>query len=201
MFRLRFPIFTKIMHERGIGNGEMADGHLPDPAPPAPTDPRLPLNARQVFKLKKSWKGIKRNMASTGVEMFVRMFRSQTDTKVLFEKFRNIDSEDELRINENLEKHGTKVLEAIDDIINNIDNVDEVLELLRVTGSMHKRFTGFTPAMFWRIEEPFLKAVMLTLGDRYTDNMDVIYRLLIKFILENLDKSLRAALGSSTNST
>ena len=62
----------KIMHERGLGNDEMADRSLPDPAPPAPTDPRLPLNARQVFKLKKSWKGIKRNMAGTGVEMFVR---------------------------------------------------------------------------------------------------------------------------------
>ncbi|OWF35176.1 hypothetical protein KP79_PYT09656 [Mizuhopecten yessoensis] len=49
----------------------MAD-KLPEPAPPAPTDPRLPLDVRQVFKLKKSWKGIKRCMESTGVEMFIR---------------------------------------------------------------------------------------------------------------------------------
>lgn len=35
-------------------------------------DPRLPLNARQVFKLKQSWKGIKRNIEETGVEMFIR---------------------------------------------------------------------------------------------------------------------------------
>lgn len=44
---------------------------------------------------------------------------------------------------------------------------------------------------------------MITLGDRYTDNMDVIYRLLIKFILENLDKALTAELSSTdtTNST
>ncbi|XP_045165798.1 neuroglobin-like [Mercenaria mercenaria] len=191
------------MHERGLGNDEMADGILPEPAPPAPTDPRLPLNARQVFKLKKSWKGIKRNMASTGVEMFVRMFKANDDTKVLFDKFRNIDSEENLRISENLEKHGTKVLEVLDEVINNIDNVDDILELLKVTGAMHKRFTGFSPSMFWRIEEPFLKAVMLTLGDRYTDNMDVIYRLLIKFILEHLDEALKAELSSATtrNST
>lgn len=50
---------------------DMADG-LPEPSPPTPTDPRLPLTARQVFKLKKSWKGIKRCMAATGVEIFVR---------------------------------------------------------------------------------------------------------------------------------
>ncbi len=45
---------------------------LPEPAPPAATDPRLPLDARQVFRLKKSWKGIKRQMPATGTEMFAR---------------------------------------------------------------------------------------------------------------------------------
>lgn len=50
----------------------MADSSIPEPPPPAPTDPRLPLDARQVFKLKKSWKGIKRCIEATGVEMFIR---------------------------------------------------------------------------------------------------------------------------------
>lgn len=77
------------------------------------------------------------------------MFRANDDTKALFDKFKNIDAEVDLRINENLETHGTKVLEVIDEVINNIENVDDVLELLKVTGAMHKRFTGFTPALFW----------------------------------------------------
>ena len=34
-------------------------------------DNRIPLDARQVFKLKKSWKGVKRKLGETGVEMFV----------------------------------------------------------------------------------------------------------------------------------
>lgn len=62
------PSSAKVAHE---DVDDMADS-LPEPAPPAPTDPRLPLTARQVFKLKKSWKGIKRNMELTGVEMFIR---------------------------------------------------------------------------------------------------------------------------------
>ena len=45
---------------------------LPEPAAPEPTDPRLPLDARQVYRLKKSWKGIKRELGPTGIEMFVR---------------------------------------------------------------------------------------------------------------------------------
>ena len=34
-------------------------------------DPRLPLTARQVFKLQRSWKAIQRNMQVAGIEMFI----------------------------------------------------------------------------------------------------------------------------------
>lgn len=53
-------------------DSEEYDEGLPEPPPPPPTDPRLPLNARQVFKLKKSWKGVKRDLGSAGVEMLLR---------------------------------------------------------------------------------------------------------------------------------
>ena len=45
---------------------------LPEPAAPESTDPRLPLDARQVYRLKKNWKGIKRQMGPAGLELFVR---------------------------------------------------------------------------------------------------------------------------------
>ena len=35
-------------------------------------DTRLPLDTRQVFKLKQSWKGIRRKIEEAGVEMFLR---------------------------------------------------------------------------------------------------------------------------------
>lgn len=40
---------------------------------PPESDSRLPLNPRQVFRLQKSWKGIKRRMEDTGLEMFIRL--------------------------------------------------------------------------------------------------------------------------------
>ncbi len=45
---------------------------LPEPEAPKPMDPRLPLDARQVFRIKKSWKGIRRAMAPAGLELFLR---------------------------------------------------------------------------------------------------------------------------------
>ncbi|GFO17102.1 neuroglobin [Plakobranchus ocellatus] len=34
-------------------------------------DSRSPMDERQMFKIKQSWKGIRRNMEPTGVEMFL----------------------------------------------------------------------------------------------------------------------------------
>ncbi|KAK3586264.1 hypothetical protein CHS0354_004667 [Potamilus streckersoni] len=167
----------------------MADVLL-DPAPPAPTDPRLPFNARQIFKLQKSWKGIKRNLEATGVEMFVRMFRNNDDLRLLFTKFRNLKTVDELRLDENVELHGKTVMDVIDEVISNIENVDYVLELMKNTGRIHRRFAGFTASYFWHIEKPFLEAVKITLGDRYSDNMDVIYKIFISFLLKHLEQGM-----------
>lgn len=63
-------------------NGPDGFDAIPEPGTPPPVDPRLPINARQVFKLKKSWKGIKRNMEATGVEMFIRSVNSSSVTSI-----------------------------------------------------------------------------------------------------------------------
>lgn len=39
-----------------------------------------------------------------------------------------------------------------------------------------------------KIEKPFLEAVKMTLGDRYTENVEAIYKITIKFIIETLIK-------------
>ena len=45
---------------------------IEEPLSPPPTDARLPINARETFRLQKSWKGIHRKMRETGMEIFMR---------------------------------------------------------------------------------------------------------------------------------
>lgn len=40
--------------------------------------------------------------------------------------------------------------------------------------------------MLQKIETPFMVAVSQTLGDRFTPNVENIYKITIKFIIENL---------------
>ena len=62
---------TKVEDKKLATNGNTITA-LIEPSAPPPTDNRLPLNAREVFRIKKSWKGIHRKMQETGVEMFAR---------------------------------------------------------------------------------------------------------------------------------
>ncbi|KAL8585150.1 hypothetical protein ACOMHN_013165 [Nucella lapillus] len=151
---------------------------------------QLGVSAKQIFSLRQSWKGIKRNMEETGVEMFVRLFKSNGELKNMFHAFKDLNSDDEMRSNEALENHATLVMTTLDDAITHIDNFDYVAEVLRKTGASHVRFEGFKSENFWNIREPFLEAVKITLGDRYTDNMEAIYKVAITFILTTMTQGM-----------
>lgn len=55
--------------------------------------------------------------------------------------------------------------------------------------------------LFQRIEDPFLDAVRTTLGDRYTENVENIYKVTIKFIIETLIKGFNNANNGDTAAT
>lgn len=41
------------------------------------------------------------------------------------------------------------------------------------------------------MEQPFLFAVKLTLGERYTDNMDHIYKIVIHLIIQKMEEACK----------
>ncbi|XP_069190457.1 neuroglobin [Procambarus clarkii] len=167
--------------------------NIPDPPEPAPPDPRLPLTARQKFNIIKSWKGIARAIEPTGVYMFVKLFETNAELIGLFTKFNKLRTRDEQAESLELAEHATVVMNSIDEGIKAMDNVDFFFDLLYQIGASHHKIPGFKKEYFWKIEHPFLEAVRLTLGDRYTDNMDNIYRITIKFLLETVVKGYEMA--------
>lgn len=50
-----------------------------------------------------------------------------------------------------------------------------------------------------KIEKPFLSAVQTTLGDRYTENIESIYKITIKFIIETLVTGFENSANSTTS--
>lgn len=50
-----------------------------------------------------------------------------------------------------------------------------------------------------KIEAPFLSAVETTLGDRYTPNVEGIYKMTIKFIIQTLVDGFEKSSSSANN--
>ena len=90
-----------------------------------------------------------------------------------------------------------------------MEDPDILTEILLQTGAFHKKIPGFKPEMFWvrlrlahwhrqtdrhilqyvcfqYAEEPFLETLKVTLDERYTAQMDVIYHVIAKYIIQTL---------------
>ncbi|VDN06463.1 unnamed protein product [Thelazia callipaeda] len=129
---------------------------------------RIPLNTRQKYLITKNWKGISRVVTTAGVEMFMKMFSVHPEYYELF-AFRSIAKS-------NLEKQRTdECLKAHSEAVMNF------------LGQAIRLIIPLIKAM----EEPFLYAVKLILDERYTDNMDLIYKTTIKVILRELEDGCR----------
>ncbi|XP_018573743.1 neuroglobin-like [Anoplophora glabripennis] len=170
----------------GRGSSENANSKLDDIGPPAQVDSRLPLTAKQKYSMLASWKGISRAMESTGVCMFLKLFEEHGELLNLFEKFKELKTKEDQANSLELQEHASTVMNTLDEGIKGLDNLDAFFEYLHQVGASHRRIPGFKVEYFWKIEKPFLEAVQTTLGDRYTDNVENIYKITIKFIIETL---------------
>ncbi|VDK28343.1 unnamed protein product [Gongylonema pulchrum] len=158
-------------------------------------DSRIPLTRKQKFVLIKNWKGIEREVSAAGIEMFLKMLAEHPEYYELF-KFRNIanaakenQAQDEL-----LSAHGAAVMKFLGQAISKIEDADVFYSLLEDNGKQHAYKKLFKPEMFWEMEQPFLYSVKLILGERYTDNMDAIYKSVIHLILQRMEEACRTEL-------
>ncbi|CAG9806713.1 unnamed protein product [Chironomus riparius] len=128
-----------------------------------------------------------------------RLFEEHADLLNMFTKFKELKTKEEQATSEELAEHATKVMETMDESIRSLDEIDVFFQFLHETGAIHTRIPGFTSDLFWKIEKPFLKAVSDTLGDRYTENVEGIYKITIKFVIETLVEGFERGLQNKNH--
>ncbi|XP_026730666.1 neuroglobin-like [Trichoplusia ni] len=169
-----------------LATSELKHDPIDKPAPPA--DPRSPLTTKQQYCMLASWKGIFRQIENTGILLFIKLFEENEDLLHLFDKLRELKTPEARASSEELAEHATKVMHTLDEGIKGLGDIDAFFAYVRHVGATHHQVPGFKAENFWKIEQPFLQAAKTTLGDRYTPNIENIYKITIKFILENLVK-------------
>ncbi|CAG0885047.1 unnamed protein product [Darwinula stevensoni] len=160
---------------------------LPPPSPaPALLDPRLPLTLRQRISIMESWKGISCDMTPIGISMLVKLFENHCDLLNLFEKFQGLEVQDGQAERMELKDHARNAIATLDNGIKSLDNLDVYFKYLHAVGETHTKIPGFEKENFKKIKGPFLRAVRETLQERYTPNIESIYRVAIDFLIQTL---------------
>ncbi|CAG0879567.1 unnamed protein product [Darwinula stevensoni] len=158
----------------------------PPSSAPAPLDPRLPLTLRQRISIMKSWEGISCDLMPIGISMLVKLFEDHCDLLNLFEKFQRLEVQDEQAKRMELKDHARIAITTLDNGIKSLDDLDVYFQHLHTVGETHTRIPGFEKENFHKIKGPFLRAVRETLQERYTPNIEAIYRVTIDFLIETL---------------
>ncbi|XP_071834190.1 globin-like [Apostichopus japonicus] len=168
-------------NEGKLGSNGM-NGSLCEPPPLPPTDPRLPLTARQKFSLEKSWKAVQRNAEGVGSETFLRLFRMEPSVQDYFPEFKG-KNEEELRGLFSFETQSTLMINIFDEVVEKLDDMDSVINLLQKTAERHRQM-GISAEVFRKIEEPFTISLKNCLGDRYTEKIEEIYSIFTKLVFD-----------------
>ncbi|KYM84462.1 Neuroglobin [Atta colombica] len=115
-----------------------------------------------------------------------KLFEENAELLNMFTKFRDQKTKEQQSTSMELAEHAKTVMTTLDEGIKSLDDMDAFLTYLHEVGASHTKIPGFNRQYFWKIEKPFLDAVERTLEDRYSENVENIYKLTIKFIIETL---------------
>ncbi|OAD58901.1 hypothetical protein WN48_09892 [Eufriesea mexicana] len=137
---------------------------------------------------------------SPGSRSTTGLFEENEELVQMFSRFLDLKSKEERFDMVELGKHAEKVMAALDESIRGLDNMDDFLSCLHQVGATHTKIPDFNPQYFWKIERPFLEAVKRTLEDRYSENVEITYKMTIKFIIETLIEGFNKAQNDKAQS-
>ncbi|ELT94139.1 hypothetical protein CAPTEDRAFT_214116 [Capitella teleta] len=158
---------------------------------PKQVDPRLPFDTyRQLFNLRNSWKTVARNLTETSKDCLIRYLKKYPEHKAMYRGCANLEDEEAMRASTSFENAAVPVFNLFDDVMENSENVDIAIAQIGMGATPHKKIKGFRTDYLKAMEEPFIEAVSVTLGDRFTDPTEQNFRKLYQFVIQEMIKAL-----------
>uniref|UniRef100_A0A0K0EIZ9 GLOBIN domain-containing protein n=1 Tax=Strongyloides stercoralis TaxID=6248 RepID=A0A0K0EIZ9_STRER len=183
---------TKNLLSNGEGLKKVNEKEVADNSNKNINDNRVPLTERQKFLLVKNWKGISRRARDAGTNLFVQLLSEHQELGDYF-IFGNVKAKDkyEMLADERIQNHGEAVMRILDSVITSVNDPQEMFRILEEQGKQHAIKKNFKPELFREVEDALFYSIKLILDERYTDNMDSIYRIIMKTVLKTLEDSCR----------
>ncbi|CAK9290518.1 unnamed protein product [Gordionus sp. m RMFG-2023] len=145
----------------------------------------IPLSEKDIYCLKKSWKGVCKQKDEAGGLIVTKLIESHPEYKKHFETRNGIELPPDLQISTT----GQNFMYALDKFFAHLEDPEAFLLFANDLGGYHVGIKHFKSIYFLDFAEPCLNAVKEILGDRYTCHMEIIYIRIMDFIVTKLIES------------
>jgi len=121
-----------------------------------PSPRKIVLTDQQQKVVVRNWSVLSSDLSGRGSRIFLLIFGRNPLIKSIF-SFGHLDGED-LVSDPRFKSHARKFMEAVGNVIDNIDNFNEALApLLNELGRRHTHFKGFKPIYFNEFQDSILQ--------------------------------------------
>ncbi|XP_063240518.1 globin C, coelomic-like [Bacillus rossius redtenbacheri] len=147
-------------------------------------NPLSGLSLVEVRMVQDQWEEVSKNRTALGVEVFVTLFSQHPDYKKLFPKLAKKTLE-QLRTSKKVVEHGTMVMEAISDMVKQLQKPDAVLRLLRDKGRMHVK-SNVTAEHFLNLRRVVMDVLEQRLKEKMDDKSTAAWSKTLDFVFSGL---------------
>uniref|UniRef100_H3B2L7 superoxide dismutase n=2 Tax=Latimeria chalumnae TaxID=7897 RepID=H3B2L7_LATCH len=132
------------------------------------------------------WKTVFENAEENGRTIVIRLFEKYPETKVYFKNFKNISTMEEMQKNEQIRIHGLRVMNSLNQVIQNIDNLNEVYSILTHLAKRHQYVHRVDVHNFKLIFGVIIKILKEALGATFTEEICTSWQKMLSFTYDYL---------------
>ncbi|KAI8435769.1 hypothetical protein MSG28_004001 [Choristoneura fumiferana] len=121
---------------------------------PDETSPVSGLTLREIYAVQSTWPAVYGDAGKYGMELFVRLFRADPETKTFFKAIRNL-SEEQLTKSYQFKAHAINLMSAINLAVVNLKQPEVVIAMMDKLGESHEK-RKVTPKHFDETKDVFV---------------------------------------------
>ncbi|XP_066545699.1 cytoglobin-1 [Amia ocellicauda] len=136
--------------------------------------------------IREVWSLVYQDPEGNGAVVVMRLFTDHPETKSYFKNFKNIETKEEMESNPRIKLHGMRVMEALNQVIVNMDNWDAVTTIFTPLAEKHRDVYQIHlhnyKLLFGVIIKVFKEALGTAFTDAACDSWNKVFQLLYDFM-------------------
>ncbi|XP_006637392.1 cytoglobin-2-like [Lepisosteus oculatus] len=144
------------------------------------------LTAEDKNNIRHVWGMVYKDPEGNGAVVVIRLFTDHPETKQYFKRFKNLDTLEQMQTNPRIKLHGKRVMNTLNQVIDNLDDWAAVKEILTALAERHRDVHKIHIHNFKLLFDVIIKVYGEALGPAFTDaaceSWSKVFQLLYSFL-------------------